>query len=99
MKLFSGMRLKKNAAIPLADLLLTNSQTELRISDFLQSFRHAEKKLFGHANLSQSRQFNVDISWAIINSIIRTFNKVNFDNYVHGCWTIVNEKARADDFS
>ena len=90
--------IEKNAAIPIAGLL-TDSQTEPRISDFLQSFRHAEKRLFGHANLSQPRQFNVDISWAIINSILRTFNNENLNDYIHRCWAIVSGKGKAHDLS
>ncbi len=85
------------AAIPVAGMI-TDCQTEPRIADFFLNFRHAEKSLFGHSNISQPLQINVDNSWAIILALLRCFNVETLVEYLNRCYNIVSGNANNCDF-
>ena len=85
------------AAIPIAGMI-TDSQTEPCIADFLLNFWQAEKSLFGHSNITRPLQFNIDNSWAIILALLRCFNVETLAEYLNRRYNIVSGNANNCDF-
>ena len=85
---------KGKSPIPVA-AMITEKQTTPCISHFLEEFRAAESKCYGHDKLSQPVQINVDWSMAIIKAFCNVINNETYRDFMSRSWRIVNGTANS----
>jgi len=73
------------SGVPIAAMLSSN-QTVSVIGNFLQSFRDAEKRLYGFRNQVKPAVIKVDFAMALIMSLLRVFNQQDIAEYLKWCW-------------
>ena len=79
--------------IPVADMLSTD-HTQPSIIHFLETFKRATKE---KVKSFQPRKIELDWSWPLINSCMKTFNEVNVKHYLNIAWDIVHSKYNRDE--
>ena len=75
-----------NMGIPVA-AMISNDQSLPTIVDWIESFRHGEKKIFGHSNLCQPRCITSDQSWVFILAALKVLNNESLDQYLMRLWS------------
>ncbi len=83
-------------SIPIA-AMISEKHDEPQISDFLSHPHHAEKIDFGHGNIRQPLQINIDFSMALLVSVLKVFNTESVDDYLDRSWRIFQGTASSKD--
>lgn len=89
---------KGKMGIPVSSMV-TDDQSLPSILNWIARFRHDEKKLFGHGNVSQPKMIISDESWVFIIAALKEFNTETLAEFLNRAWRIANEhepKERKD---
>ena len=84
----------RGCSIPVAAMLASDN-TVSTISNFLQTFRDAEKRIFGFRNCVMPVVVNIDFSMALISSLLTVYNRQDVDDYLQWAWETVNDCSTA----
>ena len=77
-------------SIPVA-AMLASDHTVSAISHFLQTFRDAEKRIFGFRSLVVPVVVKIDFSMALLSSILMVYNRQDVHEYLQWSWETVND--------
>jgi hypothetical protein len=77
--------------------MISDNQTLPIVTDWIESFRHAEKKLLGHSNVCQPKMITSDESMVFIIAALKCFNLETLTDYLQRCWNIFKGTAMASD--
>ncbi|KAK3092502.1 hypothetical protein FSP39_003739 [Pinctada imbricata] len=70
--------------------MLTEDNSLPSVQDWIARFRHAEKRQFGHGNVSQPKLIISDESWVFILAALKEFNSETLSMYLDRAWRIFN---------
>ena len=81
-------------SIPVA-AMLASDHTVSSISNFLQIFRDAEKRIFGFRSFVTPVVVKIDFSMALISSILMVYNRQDMHEYLQWSWETVHDGSTA----
>ena len=87
---------KGSISAPLS-VMVSDNHSLPTIEHWLHTFRHAEKTLYGAANLSAPVQFNSDRSLVMILAALRVINLENMEMFLERAWKIVNGESTKEE--
>ena len=83
---------KGKMGIPVTSMLSSDQSLSI-VCDWIRSFRHGEKKLFGFSNLTTPKLIISDQSMVFILAALHEFNGDDTSSFLTRCWKIANGTA------
>ena len=87
----------KGRTLPLA-WMISEDHSEPAILDWMNVFRAAEKKIYGHSNLCVPKMICSDRAWVFLMGTVKIFNCDNLPKFMERAWRIVNRFGTIQDF-